>query len=150
MLHQLYSRLGFKCGLISTVENIIGQQVIPATHTTPDAVSLAALMREMKDQGCDYIFMEVSSHALDQKRVMGVHFKAAVFTNITHDHLDYHKTFWPTFRQKIVFDHLEAGSLAIINADDRNGKTMVQNTKSRCKIFCFAHHGRLSLQDSGR
>ena len=124
--------------------------MIPATHTTPDAVSLAALMREMKDQGWDYIFMEVVPMRWIRKRVMGVHFKAAVFTNITHDHLDYHKTFLAYIQAKIVFDHLEAGNLAIINADDRNGKTMVQNTKADVKYFAFAHHGRLSLQDSGR
>lgn len=139
LLYQLYTRLGFTCGLISTVENIIGQEVIPATHTTPDAVSLAALMRDMKDKGCDYIFMEVSSHALDQKRVMGVHFKAAVFTNITHDHLDYHKTFLAYIQaKKLFFDHLEEGSLAIINMDDRNGKTMVQNTRG--KVVGYALH----------
>ena len=139
LMHQLYTRLGFTCGLISTVENIIGNTVVPATHTTPDAVSLAALMEEMRQRGCSHVFMEVSSHALDQKRVMGVHFSAAVFTNITHDHLDYHKTFLAYIQaKKLFFDHLEDNSLAIINVDDRNGKTMVQNT--RAKVVTYALH----------
>lgn len=139
LMYQLFTKLGYTCGLISTVENIIGHDVIPATHTTPDAVSLAALMREMKDRGCTHVFMEVSSHALDQKRVMGIHFKAAVFTNISHDHLDYHKTFLGYIQaKKLFFDHLEENCFAVINADDKNGKTMVQNTKGR--IVSYALH----------
>jgi len=93
LLWQLFSKLGFKVGLISTVENKIGDHIIPSTHTTPDVISLNRLIAEMRDAGCEYVFMEVSSHAVDQKRIGGVSFKGGVFTNMSHDHLDYHKTF---------------------------------------------------------
>jgi UDP-N-acetylmuramoyl-L-alanyl-D-glutamate--2,6-diaminopimelate ligase len=137
LLHQLYTALGYKCGLISTVENIIGLDVIASTHTTPDSVSIAKLMHDMVSAACTYIFMEVSSHALDQKRTVGINFKAAIFTNITHDHLDYHVTFKNYIdTKKIFFDRLEDESIAIVNMDDRNGNIMVQNSKA--KIFSYS------------
>jgi len=93
LLHDLFSKMGYKVGLLSTVENKIGKKVIPSTHTTPDAVAMNALIRDMVDAGCDYAFMEVSSHAIHQRRIAGLAFAGGIFTNITHDHLDYHKTF---------------------------------------------------------
>lgn len=136
LLYQLYTELGYKCGLISTVENVIAGRIIPSTHTTPDAVSLARLMKEMFDNDCEYIFMEVSSHALDQDRTNGVQFKAALFTNITHDHLDYHKTFLSYINaKKKFFDDLTSSSIAIINTDDNNGKVMVQNCDAKVLTY---------------
>ncbi|MBK8700642.1 MAG: UDP-N-acetylmuramoyl-L-alanyl-D-glutamate--2,6-diaminopimelate ligase [Saprospiraceae bacterium] len=139
LLYQLYSVLGHTCGLISTVENLIADKVIPATHTTPDAIAIASLMEEMRSNGCSHVFMEVSSHALDQQRTVGIDFKAAIFTNITHDHLDYHKTFLAYIQaKKLFFDGLHESATAIINADDRNGKTMVQNC--RAKVLTYGLH----------
>ncbi len=132
LLHQLFTKMGYKVGLLSTVENRIGEQVLPATHTTPDAVSLNRLMSEMVATGCTYVFMEVSSHAVDQRRIAGLHFTGAVFTNITHDHLDYHKTFKAYIQaKKQFFDDLPKTAFALTNVDDRNGKVMVQNTAAR-------------------
>jgi UDP-N-acetylmuramoyl-L-alanyl-D-glutamate--2,6-diaminopimelate ligase len=132
LLHQLYTGLGYACGLISTVENRIGNHVIPSTHTTPDAISLNILLNEMVESGCSHCFMEVSSHAVHQKRIAGVYFKGAVFTNITHDHLDYHKTFAEYIQaKKGFFDNLENGAFALTNSDDRNGNVMLQNTSAK-------------------
>ncbi len=131
MLYGLYKLLGKKVGLISTVENKIHNEVIASTHTTPDALSINALLRKMVEAGCTYCFMEVSSHALHQKRVAGVKFAGAVFTNITHDHLDYHETFDAYIgAKKLLFDNLPRESFALVNLDDRQGLTMLQNCKS--------------------
>jgi UDP-N-acetylmuramoyl-L-alanyl-D-glutamate--2,6-diaminopimelate ligase len=139
LLYQLFTQLGFKCGLLSTVENIVAGKTLLSTHTTPDAISIAKLMSHMYEEGCEYIFMEVSSHALDQKRTLGIDFKIALFTNITHDHLDYHLTFLNYINaKKIFFDGLSGQSYAIVNYDDKNGKTMVQNTKA--KVLSYGLH----------
>ncbi len=139
LLYQLFTKLGFKCGLLSTVENIIAGRVLTSTHTTPDAINIAKLMAHMYDEGCEYIFMEVSSHALDQKRTLGIDFKIAIFSNITHDHLDYHQTFLNYINaKKVFFDNLSEESFAIVNCDDKNGKVMVQNTKA--KVLTYGLH----------
>jgi UDP-N-acetylmuramoyl-L-alanyl-D-glutamate--2,6-diaminopimelate ligase len=128
MLHELYKKLGYKAGLISTVVNKIGDTEIESTHTTPDAISINRLMDEMVDAGCTYCFMEVSSHAIHQERVGGLHFAGGVFTNITHDHLDYHKTFKEYIKaKKKFFDDLSFDAFALTNRDDKNGKVMLQN-----------------------
>ncbi|MBK7698331.1 MAG: UDP-N-acetylmuramoyl-L-alanyl-D-glutamate--2,6-diaminopimelate ligase [Saprospiraceae bacterium] len=132
LLFQLFSAFGYKCGLISTVENRIAGDIIPATHTTPDAVRLHMLIAEMRDAACEFIFMEVSSHAIDQQRIAGLKFDGALFTNITHDHLDYHLTMKNYIAaKKLFFDHLPSSAFALVNADDKNGLVMVQNTKAR-------------------
>jgi UDP-N-acetylmuramoyl-L-alanyl-D-glutamate--2,6-diaminopimelate ligase len=131
LLFNLFKQKGNKCGLISTVENLIDDQVIQSTHTTPDAVSLNSLMADMVDYGCTYCFMEVSSHAIHQKRIAGLHYDVAVFTNITHDHLDYHKTFSQYIGvKKSLFDRLDSTALALVNKDDKNGLVMTQNCKA--------------------
>jgi UDP-N-acetylmuramoyl-L-alanyl-D-glutamate--2,6-diaminopimelate ligase len=131
LLFNLYTKLGFHCGLLSTVVNRIGDREIPSTHTTPDPVALNALLAEMVEDGCSHCFMEVSSHAVHQYRIEGLYFTGAVFTNITHDHLDYHKTFAEYLRvKKSFFDGLEKGTFALVNADDKNGLVMLQNTKA--------------------
>ncbi len=136
LLYQLFRDLGYKCGLLSTVENQINGKVIPSTHTTPDPVALNALLADMVDQGCDYCFMEVSSHAVAQHRVDGLTFAGGIFTNITHDHLDYHKTFDAYIKaKKGFFDALPKGAFALTNADDRNGNVMLQNTKATKKTY---------------
>jgi UDP-N-acetylmuramoyl-L-alanyl-D-glutamate--2,6-diaminopimelate ligase len=131
LLWQLFTRLGYKCGLIGTIENRIGERIIPATHTTPDAVRLQAVLAEMLEAGCAYVFMEVSSHAVHQKRIAGTRFIGGVFTNLSHDHLDYHGTF-AAYRdaKKAFFDALPATSFALTNADDKNGAFMLQNTNA--------------------
>lgn len=132
VLFKLFTELGFKCGLVSTVQNQIAATVIPSTHTTPDAISLNALLKQMCDEGCEYVFMECSSHAIEQQRIAGLVFKGGIFTNITHDHLDYHKTFDEYIRvKKMWFDHLPAGAFAISNADDKRGTVMLQNTAAK-------------------
>jgi UDP-N-acetylmuramoyl-L-alanyl-D-glutamate--2,6-diaminopimelate ligase len=132
LLFKLFSGLGYKCGLISTVQNQIGDKIISATHTTPDPITLNHLLADMHSQGCSHVFMEVSSHALHQHRVEGLHFTGAIFSNITHDHLDYHKTFDEYIRvKKSFFDSLAASSFAISNADDKRGAVMLQNTKAK-------------------
>jgi UDP-N-acetylmuramoyl-L-alanyl-D-glutamate--2,6-diaminopimelate ligase len=139
-LYQLFTALGFTCGLVSTVQNIIGATVEASTHTTPNAIALNKLFKKMYDADCEYIFMEVSSHALQQHRVAGVHFAGAVFTNITQDHLDYHKTFETYIKaKKILFDGLQENAFAIINIDDKRGNVMVQN--------CAAHIYNYSLKE---
>lgn len=129
LLFKLFTSLGYKCGLLSTVENHIGNTVLPATHTTPDAVSLNRLLKQMVDASCTHVFMEVSSHAIHQHRVTGLKFAGGVFSNITHDHLDYHQTFDEYIRvKKSFFDSLSSPAFAISNADDKRGLVMLQNT----------------------
>ncbi len=129
LLFKLFMALDTNCGLISTVNNMIGETVLPSTHTTPDVVSLNILLKRMVDAGCQYAFMEVSSHAVHQQRIAGLAFAGGVFTNITHDHLDYHKTFDEYIRvKKNFFDGLSSTAFAISNMDDRNGAIMLQNT----------------------
>jgi UDP-N-acetylmuramoyl-L-alanyl-D-glutamate--2,6-diaminopimelate ligase len=131
LLYQLYEAIGYKCGLLSTVKNHIHDQVVTATHTTPDAVSVHALLRRMADAGCTHAFMEVSSHAVHQHRIAGISFAGGVFTNITHDHLDYHKTFDEYIRvKKLFFDGLPETAFALTNLDDKRGMVMLQNTKA--------------------
>ncbi|REK03487.1 MAG: UDP-N-acetylmuramoyl-L-alanyl-D-glutamate--2,6-diaminopimelate ligase [Bacteroidetes bacterium] len=131
LLFSLFRKLGYSCGLLSTVKNMINEQIIPATHTTPDPLKLNALLSAMVDEECEYCFMEVSSHSVVQNRVSGLNFAAGVFTNITHDHLDYHKTFDAYLKaKKGFFDMLPSGSFALVNSDDRNSKVMLQNTKA--------------------
>lgn len=131
LLYRLFRSLGHKCGLISTVEIRIGAQVIDATHTTPDAVRLNELLRTMVDEGITHCFMEVSSHSVVQERITGLHFAVGAFTNITHDHLDYHGTFAEYIKaKKRFFDQLDAGAHALTNADDPNGDVMLQNTRA--------------------
>ncbi|MFZ1584941.1 MAG: UDP-N-acetylmuramoyl-L-alanyl-D-glutamate--2,6-diaminopimelate ligase [Saprospiraceae bacterium] len=132
LLHQLFSLMGIRAGLISTVENIIGTEVIPSTHTTPDPVSLNELLAKMADGGCDYVFMEVSSHAAHQQRISGLRFEGGVFTNMSHDHLDYHNTFDEYIAaKKSFFDGLRGESFALVNIDDKRGMVMLQNTKAK-------------------
>jgi len=132
MLYKLFTALGYRTGLLSTVQNQIGDQVVPATHTTPDAISLNALLKQMVDAGCTHAFMETSSHAIDQHRIAGLHYVGAVFSNITHDHLDYHKTFDEYIRvKKVFFDGLPSSAFAVSNADDKRGAVMVQNTHAK-------------------
>jgi UDP-N-acetylmuramoyl-L-alanyl-D-glutamate--2,6-diaminopimelate ligase len=128
LLFILFRKLGYKCGLFSTVCNYIEEMELPATHTTPDPVQLNKILAEMVATGCDYAFMEVSSHAIDQKRIAGLTFAGGIFTNLTHDHLDYHKTFDNYLAaKKRFFDTLPKRAFALTNIDDRNGKVMVQN-----------------------
>ena len=132
LLYKLFGCLGYKSGLVSTVENMIGDKVIPSTHTTPDPISLNALLKQMVDEGCTHAFMEVSSHAVHQSRIGGLEFAGALFTNITHDHLDYHGTFDEYIKaKKGFFDGLSASAFAITNADDKRGMVMLQNTAAK-------------------
>ena len=131
LLYDLFSNMGYKCGLISTVEYRIAGRIIPSTHTTPDQIALQSIFATMVTEGCDYGFMEVSSHALEQNRVAGIQFAGGIFSNITHDHLDYHKTFDNYIAaKKRLFDGLPKTAFALTNNDDRNGKVMLQNTKA--------------------
>ena len=136
LLYNIYRQLGFKCGLLSTVCNYIEGEPVPASHTTPDAIELNRLLKRMVDAGCEYVFMECSSHAIHQRRIGGLRFAGGIFTNLTRDHLDYHKTV-ENYRdaKKAFFDMLPKGAFAIINADDKNGKFMVQNTKATVKTY---------------
>lgn len=131
LLYNLYMQLGYHCGLLSTVVNKIGPTAIPSTHTTPDPVTLNALLAQMVEDGCSHCFMEVSSHAVHQHRVTGLSFAGGVFTNITHDHLDYHKTFAEYIKvKKTFFDSLDSTAFSLTNLDDKNGMVMLQNTKA--------------------
>ena len=132
LLWKLFSGLGHKCGLISTVQNQIDDEIILSTHTTPDAISVNALLKRMADAGCTYVFMECSSHAIHQHRITGLQFTGALFSNITHDHLDYHKTFDEYIRvKKSWFDALPSSAFAISNADDKRGTVLLQNTLAK-------------------
>ncbi len=136
LLYKLFSGLGYTCGLLSTVDNHIGDKIVPATHTTPDAVSLNQLLKQMTDEGCTHVFMEVSSHAIHQHRITGLKFAGGIFSNITHDHLDYHKTFDEYIRvKKSFFDSLTSDAFAISNADDKRGEVMLQNANAKKYLY---------------
>ena len=136
LLYNMFRGFGFKCGLCSTVCNYIDGREIPASHTTPDPITLNRLLSQMADEGCEYAFMECSSHAIHQKRIGGLRFAGGIFTNLTRDHLDYHKTF-DAYRdaKKAFFDALPRGAFAITNADDKNGLVMVQNTQATVRTY---------------
>lgn len=136
ILFKLFSALGYHCGLLSTVQNQIGDKIVPSTHTTPDPIHLNALLADMVNDGCDYVFMEVSSHAIHQQRIAGLKFAGGIFSNITHDHLDYHKTFDEYIRvKKSWFDALPATAFALTNLDDKRGNVMLQNTKAKKQSY---------------
>jgi UDP-N-acetylmuramoyl-L-alanyl-D-glutamate--2,6-diaminopimelate ligase len=140
LLYRLFTAMGETVGLLSTVENRIGDEVYPATHTTPDPLELNRMLRQMVSEGCHFAFMEVSSHALDQRRVAGIHFTGGVFSNLTHDHLDYHKTFRNYLHaKKRLFDDLPEGAFALTNLDDKNGQVMLQNTQARRFTYALKH-----------
>lgn len=136
LLHRLFREKGFHVGLLSTIVNKVDEEEIPSTHTTPDALQLNSLLRRMVDSGCQYAFMEVSSHAIVQHRIAGITFAGGIFSNITHDHLDFHKTMANYIAaKKMFFDNLPKGAFALTNADDRNGMVMVQNTPANVKTY---------------
>ena len=136
LLFKLFTGLNYKCGLISTVQNQIADTIIPATHTTPDAISLSSLLKRMADEGCSHVFMETSSHAIHQHRITGLQYAGAVFSNITHDHLDYHQTFDEYIRvKKLFFDGLPSTAFALSNADDKRGGVMLQNTNAQKYLY---------------
>lgn len=138
LLQKLFTELGYHAGLLSTVQNLVGERVVASTHTTPDPLVLNKLLSEMVDEGCDYCFMEVSSHAVTQHRIDGLNFAGGVFTNLSHDHLDFHKTFDEYIRaKKTFFDHLPKHSFALTNADDKNGMVMLQNTAAFKKTYAL-------------
>jgi UDP-N-acetylmuramoyl-L-alanyl-D-glutamate--2,6-diaminopimelate ligase len=138
LLFNLFRQLGYHTGLLSTILNRIDDEIIPSTHTTPDAIQLNALLDRMVQKGCSYCFMEVSSHAIVQNRVAGLHFAGGIFSNITHDHLDFHKTFDEYLKaKKRFFDELPTGSFALTNLDDRNGMVMLQNTRASKHTYSF-------------
>lgn len=141
LLHNLYTELGYKVGLLSTVVNKIGTEEIPSTHTTPDPIALNALLADMVALGCTHCFMEVSSHAVSQHRIAGLEFTGAAFTNITHDHLDYHGTFKAYIEaKKGFFDALPKSAFALVNVDDKNGRVMVQNTDAKIHTYALRTH----------
>ena len=152
LLFDIFKNLGFKSALISTVEYRIADEIIPSTHTTPDVIRLNQMLAKAVEVGCEYAFMEVSSHGIHQGRTEGLHFKIAGFTNITHDHLDYHKTFNEYLKtKKRFFDELDENAVAITNSDDKNGNVMLQNTAAKKKTFALKtmadYHGRLLEAD---
>ena len=163
LLYNMFRKLGYRCGLLSTVCNYIEDEQIPKTHTTPDPIELNRLLARMVEAGCQYAFMECSSHAIAQKRIGGLRFAGGIFTNLTRDHLDYHKTF-ENYRnaKKAFFDGLPKGAFAITNADDKNGMVMVQNTKATVKTYSTrtmadfrakileCHFGGMYLEIDGR
>lgn len=147
LLHRLFSHLGYKCGLISTIVNLVGETEYPATHTTPDPAELNRLLRIMADEGCEFCFMEVSSHSIDQQRIAGLKFRGGIFSNITHDHLDYHKTFAEYLKcKKRFFDNLPKEAFALTNADDKNGEVMLQN----CRAFKYSYSCQSPADFNGR
>ncbi len=136
LLHSLFTAMGYKCGLLSTVQNKIGNKVIPSNYTTPDALELNLLLSDMVVQGCEFAFMEVSSHAVVQHRIAGLLFTGALFSNLTHDHLDYHKTFDEYLKaKKLFFDSLPKSAFAVTNLDDRNGLVMTQNCSAKSHTY---------------
>lgn len=152
LLYGIFKELGLRSALISTVEYRIGDEIIPATHTTPDIITINKLLAKALEEGCEYAFMEVSSHGIHQRRIEGLQFSIAGFTNITHDHLDYHKTFDEYLKiKKSFFDQLPASAIAITNGDDKNGKIMLQNTLATKKTFAMKtmadYHGKLLEAD---
>ncbi|MBP7973773.1 MAG: UDP-N-acetylmuramoyl-L-alanyl-D-glutamate--2,6-diaminopimelate ligase [Kaistella sp.] len=152
LLFDIFKNLGFKSALISTVEYRIADEIIPSTHTTPDIVRLNQMLAKAVEMGCEYAFMEVSSHGIHQNRTEGLNFKIAGFTNITHDHLDYHKTFSEYIKtKKRFFDELNPEAIAITNIDDKNGTVMLQNTKATQKTYALKtmadYHGRILEAD---
>lgn len=131
LLHRLFNELGYKAGLLSTIRNQVHLREVPSTHTTPDNIQINLLLAEMVNEGCEYCFMEVSSHAIDQKRIAGLHFRGGIFSNLTHDHLDYHKTFDAYLKaKKSFFDFLPNSAFALVNKDDKNSSVMLQNTRA--------------------
>ncbi|MDH6251533.1 UDP-N-acetylmuramoyl-L-alanyl-D-glutamate--2,6-diaminopimelate ligase [Chryseobacterium sp. H1D6B] len=155
LLFDVFKNLGYDAVLLSTVEIRIGDEVIPATHTTPDIITINQILAKAVDLGCEYAFMEVSSHGISQNRIEGLHFKVAGFTNLTHDHLDYHKTFEEYLKtKKRFFDELEDTAVAVTNIDDKNGNVMLQNTKAKKTSYALKtmadYHGRtLELDFNG-
>lgn len=136
LLYNLFRKLGYKAGLLSTVCNYIDDKMVPTEHTTPDPLTIHRLMAQMMDAGCEYVFMEVSSHAIDQKRISGIDFNGGIFTNLTRDHLDYHKTVENYLKaKKTFFDNLPAKAFALTNADDKSGLVMLQNTKAQKRTY---------------
>jgi len=152
LLFQLFKNAGYKVGLISTVKVCIDTQEIPATHTTPDALQLQSHLAKMVDAGVTYCFMEVSSHGIHQKRTEGLHFKGGVFTNLSHDHLDYHSSF-KEYRdvKKSFFDHLPKTAFALTNLDDKNGKVMLQNTKAKQVSYALKNYAdyKINILEAG-
>jgi UDP-N-acetylmuramoyl-L-alanyl-D-glutamate--2,6-diaminopimelate ligase len=140
LLYRLFTDAGYTCGLLSTIENIVNRDAIPSTHTTPDPIELNALLHQMVEKGCEYAFMEVSSHSVAQERIAGLHFAGGIFTNLTHDHLDYHKTM-ANYRnaKKKFFDDLPATAFALTNLDDKNGAFMLQNTRAKKLSYALKH-----------
>ena len=136
LLYRLFYNAGYPCGLLSTIENRINNTVVPSTHTTGDQLQINEMLSRMVEAGCEYAFMEVSSHAIDQDRIAGLHFEGGIFTNLTHDHLDYHKTV-AAYRdaKKKFFDNLPSSAFALTNLDDRNGMVMLQNTKAKKQTY---------------
>ena len=136
LLHRMFTALGYNCGLLSTIANYVGNKGTEAVNTTSDPITINSLLNEMVKAGCEYCFMEVSSIGVEQDRVTGLKFKAGIFSNLTHDHLDYHKTFAEYLRcKKLFFDNLTSDAVAIVNTDDRNGLVMTQNTKARVVTY---------------
>ncbi|MEP7127361.1 MAG: UDP-N-acetylmuramoyl-L-alanyl-D-glutamate--2,6-diaminopimelate ligase, partial [Chitinophagales bacterium] len=136
LLYNLFTGLNYKCGLLSTIENRIAGDVIPSSHTTPDAVQISELLHRMWESGCTHCFMEASSHAIHQQRIAGIKFTGVVFTNLSHDHLDYHKTFKNYINaKKQLFDQLTSDAFALVNADDKRGLVMLQNTKAKKQTY---------------
>ena len=139
LLHQIHQRMGFRAGLLSTIQVLIGEESRPATHTTPDPLQINAALREMVDSDCEYCFIEVSSHAIDQERIGGLEFNGGLFTNLSRDHLDYHKDFREYLRvKKRFFDSLPADAFALVNGDDKNGLVMLQNCEAEKHIYSLS------------
>ncbi len=136
LLYRLFTNLGYSCGLISTIANYIDGEKFPTDHTTPNQIELNSLLARMADHGCEYCFMEVSSHSCQQERIHGLKFRGGIFSNLTHDHLDYHKTFEEYLRcKKLFFDGLPKDAFALVNIDDRNGMVMLQNTAAQKRTY---------------